>query len=133
MDYLKAVEGLLAFHRAEIERLDVARKVLLEIDRRAGEKIVAKRAKAGQAKKRTVAKKANGAGGTLVDASTAKAKIIDLLAAEPDLKSGTIMVKIDMATSPQAKQRVYTALYDLRRKGQVAVDAQHQYRLAKAA
>lgn len=137
MDHLKAVEGLLAFHHAEIERLEVAHKVLLEIDRRDIESKTAARPKSGggggHPKKRIAAKKANGhAVAEAPSRSTAKSKIVALLGTERDLTSAIIMDKIGMDGTPQAKQRVYTALHDLKRGGQIAVDGQHQYRLVAA-
>lgn len=138
MDHLKSVEGRLAFHRTEIERLEIARKVILEIDRSAENRTAAKPAKRkvvkrDQPKTRTSLKSAKGNLATVPSRATAKDRIIDLLASERNLTSGTIMDKIGLAGSPEAKQRVYTALYDLKKKGRVTVDGQHQYNLAVAA
>lgn len=137
VDHLKSVEGRLAFHRAEIERLEIARKVILEIDQREGSSVAAKPTKkvvkASQPKKRTFVKSANGKPPVEPTRSSAKEKIIELLMTNANLTSGVIMAKIGMGGSPQAKQRVYTALSDLKKQGRIAVDGQHQYRLAVAA
>lgn len=130
MDHLKAIEGLLTFHHAEIERLDIARKVILELDRRMEDRIAAKRAgKSGSAapKKLTFVKKANGHHGPTPD--TVREKIIELVAAEPGIESGTIMTRLGTAKNIQAKQRVYSALHQLKKAGKITL-ADHGYTAA---
>lgn len=130
MDHLKAIEGLLAFHQGEIERLQTARRVILEIERRmADQRGAAKRGAAGT-KKLTV-KKANGHG--MLATATVKEKIIDLLGTEPGLTSATIMEKLNMTETKQHKGRVYTTLTGLKKEGRVRVDDARQYSLAVAA
>lgn len=146
MDHLKAIEGLLAFHHAEIERLETARKVVLEIERRAGDTKVVKKSTplvakgAGRdyrseyarrtPKAATPKAKPNGAPPSVPSAPAIKERVLTLLRSDPDLSSGKIMEKLDMTASTQHKQRVYTALADMKKAGVIAHDeARRVYRL----
>lgn len=130
MDHLKAIDGLIVFHRTEIERLETARKVILELNRRFEDRVSEKRA----AKTAKPAKpKANGKPPpeSLLTAPVIRERVKEMLAAGA-LESGTIMQRLG-TESKQAKQRVYGVLFALKKEGDISQSEDRAYSLAVAA
>lgn len=149
--YLEQIDELIIYHRAELERLEIARQVIASLAnsnntqkttaeepaadtaitiRRTTPKPTAAPAKATKADKPKAAKGVPAPART-EDKAALKEKVLSELAVSPR-KSGDLIEKFAPPNPDKAeKQFVYALLYDLKRTGVVTRDEESLYRLAQ--
>lgn len=129
MDHLKLIEDKLAFHRAEIDKLETAKKVLLELSSGpADHKATRPKASAGKKPKKAAAASVKPAPSLVIPV---RRQIEEALkSADEPMTSGKLIAKLGFS---DRKQPVYTALNSMHQAGQVTKDAKGGYALAASA